>query len=386
MTANSAMQYIDDPVSLQAFCNRLATAEWIALDTEFLREKTYYPKLCLVQMATPAEVACVDTLAIDDLDPLLEVVFNSRITKVMHAARQDMEIFYHLRGEPPAPVFDTQVAALLLGYPDQIGYANLVREVLGVTLAKLHTRADWSARPLSAEQLKYAAEDVVYLVALYQSITQRLGELGRLEWLAGDFAELSNPKRYSAHPEEAWLRVKGGNRLKGPSLSVLQALAGWREKLAQEKDRPRGWLLRDDVMVDIARHRPASLAALGKLRGVTEGLLNRDGEHLLALIGAAAARPPAAHPETVARTRLTPAQDALVDVLMAVVRLGGSANDLNPAVLANRKELEKLVAGDSGCAVMHGWRRSLVGERLQALLDGEASLSVVAGELVVHSA
>jgi ribonuclease D len=235
---------------------------------------------------------------------------------------------------------------------------------------------------LSGEQLQYAADDVVYLVELYQSIKQRLTELGRLEWLAEDFAQLSKSELYSAHPELAWLRVKGASRLKGAALAVLQALAGWRETLAQEKNRPRGWLLRDDVMVDIARHKPDSLAALGKIRGVSEGLLKRDGDRLLELIGQAVARKPAPFPATGASLRLTPAQDALVDVLMAVVRLSGAANALNPAVLANRKELERLVAGDAACAVLHGWRRSLVGEQLQSLLDGEASLSVVNGKLV----
>jgi ribonuclease D len=383
------MQYIDDPGALEAFCRRLSGAGWIALDTEFLREKTYYPQLCLVQIAIPDTVACIDALALADLAPLLDVIFDTSVTKVMHAARQDMEIFYHLRGEPPAPVFDTQVAALLLGYPDQIGYANLVREVLGVALDKLHTRADWSQRPLSPQQMKYAADDVVYLVQIYQSMTRRLAELGRLDWLAEDFVQLSNPDLYSAHPEAAWLRVKGANRLKGAALAVLQALAGWREALAQEKDRPRGWLLRDDVMVDIARHKPITLAALGKIRGVSEGLLNRDGRRLLDLIATAVQQPPAPLPRTTAPPRLNASQDALVDVLTAVVRMSGTANSLNPAVLAGRKDLERLVAGNGDCAVLHGWRRSLVGNQLQALLDGELSLSVRDGKLAfqaVHSA
>jgi len=380
------MQYIDEPGALQAFCRQISTAGWIALDTEFLREKTYYPKLCLVQVATPDTVACIDTLALAELAPLLDVIFDTSVTKVMHAARQDMEIFYHLRGEPPSPVFDTQVAALLLGYSDQIGYASLVREVLGVALDKLHTRADWSERPLSPEQLKYAADDVVYLVQVYQSMTRRLAELGRLDWLAEDFVQLSNPDLYSAHPEAAWLRVKGVNRLKGAALAVLQALAGWREALAQEKDRPRGWLLRDDVMVDIARHKPATLAALGKIRGVSKGLLNRDGRRLLDLIAAAVQQPPAPLSRSTVPPRLNASQDALVDVLTAVVRMSGAANSLNPAVLAGRKDLERLVAGNGDCAVLHGWRRGLVGNQLQALLDGELDLSVRDGKLVFQAA
>ena len=244
MTIRKEIQYIDSAPELARFCLQLSGADWFALDTEFLREKTYYPKLCLLQVATPDSVACIDPLALDTLDPILDLVFDPGITKVMHSARQDMEIFYHLRGAAPGPVFDTQVAALLLGYPDQIGYGNLVSEVLNVRLEKLHTRADWSIRPLTQDQVSYAADDVIYLVDVYLNLRNRLVERGRLEWLDEDFARLSSDALYSNPPEDAWLRVKGGNRLKGAALAVLQALAGWRETLAQQRDRPRGWILR----------------------------------------------------------------------------------------------------------------------------------------------
>jgi ribonuclease D len=383
MTVRKEIQYIDSAPELARFCLQLAGTGWFALDTEFLREKTYYPKLCLLQVATPDSVACIDPLALDTLDPILDLVFDPGITKVMHSARQDMEIFYHLRGAAPGPVFDTQVAALLLGYPDQIGYGNLVSEVLNVRLEKLHTRADWSIRPLTQDQVSYAADDVIYLVDVYLNLRNRLVERGRFEWLDEDFARLSSDALYSNPPEDAWLRVKGGNRLKGAALAVLQALAGWRETLAQQRDRPRGWILRDDALLEIARHRPASLEALGRIRGMQEAFIRHNGEQVIGLVAAAGKQRPAPPADGGSRLQLTPAQDALVDVMSAVVRLSGAEHAINPAVLATRKQLERLVSGDADVEILHGWRRKLVGERLQALLAGELSLSVRDGKLVL---
>jgi len=383
MVMRKEIQYIDSAPELTRFCGQLATAGWFALDTEFLREKTYYPKLCLLQIATPESVACIDPLALDNLDPVLDLIFDAGITKVMHSARQDMEIFYHLRGAAPATVFDTQIAALLLGYPDQIGYGNLVSEVLGVNLEKLHTRADWSLRPLTRDQIDYAADDVIYLVDVYRNLHARLMEQGRLAWLDEDFARLSSDALYSNPPAEAWLRVKGGSRLKGAALAVLQSLAGWRETMAQQRDRPRGWILRDDALVEIARHRPASVEELGRIRGLQEAFIRHNGEQLIRLVAAAGKQLPAPFPDAGQCLKLSPEQDALVDVMSAVTRISGMEHALNPAVLATRKQLERLVSGDADVDIMHGWRRKLVGERLQALLNGELNLSVRDGKLVL---
>ena len=201
MNPTTPILYVDSPAALGDLCNRLAGAEWIAVDTEFLREKTYYPQLCLLQVGTPAVTACVDPLALTDLGPLLDLLYDPAIAKVFHACHQDLEIFYNLRGSVPGPVFDTQIAAPLLGHPEQMGYAGLVEALLGVTLEKAHARADWTRRPLPESQLRYAADDVIYLAQLYPVLRAELAKHGRLQWLADDFAALGDPERYASHPD-----------------------------------------------------------------------------------------------------------------------------------------------------------------------------------------
>ncbi|MCK5356425.1 MAG: ribonuclease D, partial [Methyloprofundus sp.] len=206
------IQYINTPELLSSFCQDIASVEWLALDTEFLRERTYFPKFCLLQIATPEMVACIDPLALESLQPLLDIIYDPAITKVFHSARQDLEIFYHLTGKVPTPVFDTQMAAPLLGFQEHPGYAMLVSSLLNINLSKIHTRTDWSLRPLSEGQIKYASDDVIYLVEIYQKMTAQLAELGRSDWLTEDFTQLVSLDLYRLSPKDTWLKIKGRNK------------------------------------------------------------------------------------------------------------------------------------------------------------------------------
>lgn len=374
--------YVDSPAGLAELCDRLAPSPWIALDTEFMREKTYRPQLCLLQLATADHIACVDPLAIPDLAPLLDLLHDPERLKVLHAARQDLEIFYLLRGEVPAPVFDTQLAATLLGHGDQVGYGALVRNELGVELDKNQARTDWAKRPLDPAQLAYAADDVRYLAQLYPQLRERLEALGRLEWLREDFTVLTDAGTYRADPERAWLRISGNQKLKGRQLAVLQHLAAWRERRAEELDRPRRWVLGDQVLLDLARLMPSDMAKLGRIRGLEAGAIGRHGTELLGLIREGKAVPQDQWPERPGYVQLTPEQDALVDALMAVLRIRSAELGISTSMLATRKDLERLAAGAGPeLPVLSGWRGEAAGQTLLAFLDGRLSLHAEAGRL-----
>ncbi len=375
--------YIDTTEKLIELCQRLQSCEWLALDTEFMREKTYYPQLCLLQIGTPEMTACIDPLAISDLGPVLDLIYNPNITKVLHAAGQDMEIFYHLRGSLPGPVFDTQIAAPLLGYPEQAGYARLVEDILGIHLKKSHTRADWSHRPLSDAQLEYAADDVVYLCQIYSVLHQKLIQRGRLEWLQDDFSVLCDPARYSNPPAKAWRRVKAAHKLRGSQLGTLQALAAWREQCAQQENLPRGWLVKDDVMVDMARQQPANIESLGRIRGLGERTLKRRSDALLKIINDNRNAKPEALPDYIRAAKPSVEQEAVIDLLNAVVHFRAAEHQLNPVQLASRKHLQQMVLGEQTSELMNGWRRKLIGEELQAVLKGQCYLTIKDGALSI---
>ncbi len=370
------IQYINTPEQLNSLCQQIKQASWVALDTEFLREKSYYPKFCLLQVATPDWVACVDPLAIDDLSALFEVLFDDKLIKVLHSCRQDLEIFYQITGRVMGPVFDTQVAAPLLGFQENPGYAMLVSSFLNINLNKAHTRTDWTVRPLSQEQIQYAADDVIYLCQIYQKMTAQLEKLGRSDWLEQDFNALLEPDLYQIPPEKAWLRIRGKNKLTGRQLSIVQLLAEWREATAQQIDRPRNWLMRDDVLLELAKLQPTSVAELARVRQINEGLVRRHGKVLCGLIQQGQQRPPAPLKDKGKPTKKNARQEAVLDVLTAVVRIRSEENALNPVILANRKSLEQLLDGDPDTPVLHGWRYSMVGRELEGLLKGELSLSV----------
>ncbi|HEB93683.1 MAG TPA: ribonuclease D [Gammaproteobacteria bacterium] len=377
--------FVDTPEALATLCDSLRGCEALALDSEFLREKTYYTQLCLLQIASDELIACVDPLALETIDPLLDIFYDPQVVLVMHSARQDLEIFFDLRGSLPGPVFDTQVAATLLGYGDQIGYANLVREFTGVELDKQHTRTDWSCRPLGEGQLRYAADDVRYLLDIYREQRRRLQEKGREEWLQADFDALVDTSTYDPPVENLWKRVRGNQPLKGRQLAIAQALAVWREEQARRVNRPRRWVLKDDVIIDIARRVPKDLAALEQIRGLEGRTLERHGEMLLGLVEQACKLPQEAWPQRPKLARLTPQQDAVVDLMMAIVRTRGAEHDVSTALLGNRKALEALMAGAEDSPLRQGWRALLVGRDLQALLAGECGLRVADGRLVIEA-
>ncbi len=381
---DDAPLYIDTAEDLAALCEQLAPATWLALDTEFMRERTYQPELCLLQVGTPELAACVDPLAIEDLSPLLELIYDPQRVKVLHAARQDLEIFYLLRGELPAPVFDTQLAATVLGHGDQVGYGALVQDVLGIGLDKSHARADWSRRPLDAAQIRYAADDVRYLAQIYPRLLAELAEQRRLDWLSEDFAALSRPQTYDNPPEEAWRRVSGANRLHGVQLAILQRLASWREERARAINKPRKWILKDDVLTDLARHAPTDLKHLERVRGLDGATVNRSGRELLGIIREARETPKDQWPEPTPRLRLEPGQEAVVDAMMAVLRQCADQNRVSAPALAARRDLEAIVAGRRDVPLLQGWRAALAGETIESLLAGRLTLRVQDGRLVTE--
>ncbi len=382
----SNIQFIDSVAELHILCQKMKQESWLALDTEFLREKTYYPKFCLLQIATLDWVACIDPIALEgEMGELFDVINDHAIIKVMHACRQDVEIFYQLTGKLPSPVYDTQLAAPLLGFQENPGYAMLVSGFLNINLSKTHTRTDWSQRPLSEEQLKYAADDVIYLAKIYQIMLKKLQELGREDWLQEDFEQLMNPDLYDIPPEKAWLKIRGKNKLTGKQLAIIQVLAQWREEVAKKSNKPKNWILRDELILDMAKLQPVTINALSEIRGITDGLVRRSGQKVCQLILKAQDMPGLKLKAKPNNLKKTQQQEAIIDVLSAIVRMRSDENALNPIILATRKDLEALLFNDESCLLLHGWRYSMVGQELQALLQGRLTLSIIENQLLLSS-
>ena len=377
--------FVERDDQLHDLCARLAQAEWLTVDTEFLREKTYYPQLCLVQVASATETACIDPHKLSSLAPLVALLADPRILKVFHAARQDMELFWHGHNMLPAPLFDTQIAAPLLGYPEQMGYAALVKERLGIDIDKSETRTDWSRRPLTQSQLDYAAADVRHLAELFPKLRDELSARGRLDWLNEDFAALSDPAAYQNHPEDAWRRLRGLHKFRGPALSCAQALAAWREQRAQQENRPRKWVLDDDALLTLARIKLQSLDDMKRVRGLPPGVIDRYGTQLLALLETARQKTPEPLPEFERAETLSEDQEAAVDVLTGVLRQLAATQSLNPASIASRKDLQNLVRGArADSPLLHGWRRGIAGVKLLDVLEGRCRLHLTPGGLQVE--
>ncbi len=355
---------ITTDAALADFAARMTKAAWIAVDTEFKRESTYYSQLCLVQVADTHEIGLIDVLAVEDLAPLAELMAQADLLKVFHAAEQDLEVLYQTLGVMPAPVFDTQIAAALAGYDDQMGYARLIDAMLDVALAKTHTRTDWTQRPLPEQVLAYAADDVRYLAAAYPPLRDELESLGRLPWLDADFAALADAQRFEPAPENAWKRLRAWQRLRPGQQQALALLAAWRECQAIRANRPRKWILKDDVLVEIAKRRPQDMNALARIDGLSDKTAVRHGQALLECIVAARQRPD----ENLAAIseRLTEDQTRALEDAMAVLRRRAREAGISAGTLASRKELQRMVEGERELRVLGGWRAHVVGD---ALLD-----------------
>ena len=369
---NNSWQLIDSQDSLAELSQRLQSVDWVAIDTEFMREKTYFPVLCLIQLATPDWAVCIDPLADISLEPLLEALYRPDLLKIFHAAEQDLELFNQIKGSPPPNLFDSQIAAPLLGFPEQAGYGRLVEMICGRVLDKSQTRTDWSRRPLSEAQLQYAADDVIELVKIYKHLRDQLAETGRTEWLTADWQRLADPERFNRSPDRAWERLKGLDRLSKKARGAAQQLAIWRERMALERDRPRNWILKDATLFDIAKQLPRNFDALSRVRGLPEPVLKRDGNALLKAVsdGQDNAMPLT---KKTSSSPLNESQEAAVDALSAIVRLKGLEHSINPQVLAPRKVLEKFFRGeDSG--LTSGWRGKLLADTLNGFMSGELCL------------
>ena len=357
---------IQDDAALRALCARLAGAEWIALDTEFMRVKTYRARLCLLQVATPEVVTCVDPLAVS-IEPLLDVLYDARALKVLHAARQDLEVFFDIRQTVPTPVFDTQIAAALTGYDDQIGYGALVEKITGHKLPKTNQRADWAARPLSPELLAYAADDVRYLRDVYLKLDSELATRSRRAWLDEECVALTEPALYRNDPEQAWQRLKQGKTLNPAQQTVLAQLAAWRERVAQQKDLPRGWIVPDPVLAEIARVQPETPEQLATVSGLEPALARRFGEEVLETLRTGRKLPPLRRWQET--TRPEPEQQRLIESVGARIQACAREHGVSATLLAPRREMVKFVLNEPDCALLRGWRHQLIGAELVALRD-----------------
>lgn len=352
------------PEQLDAAIFRLQGARRFAIDTEFMRERTYHPQLCLVQVASDTDCYLVDPLAGLDLSPLFEALADRAKPKILHAARQDLEVMLNAGGSLPGPVFDTQVAAALLGLPPQVGYADLVARQLGHSIDKGQTRTDWSRRPLTDAQLAYAADDVHHLLDLHRELAQALEAKDRSGWHAEDCMALEDPELYRTLPSQAWRRLKGIGRMRPAEQAAARALAEWRETRAMTSDKPRGWILKDEALLALASLAPSEVAELAQVRAVPPAVARKRGDELIALIQAARASA-ADIPTPPTLQKPTSEQNREIARLQQLVRDEAAVLGISAEVLATRRDVEALVLGPrKDSAVLRGWRHEVIGQRL----------------------
>jgi ribonuclease D len=364
---------------LTAFCDSLRGAEYVTIDTEFLREKTFWPQLCLVQLAGPKQAVAIDPLSDDmDLAPLYALLEDPTILKVFHAARQDVEIFHHLTGRVPTPMFDTQVAAMVCGFGESVGYETLVTKLVGARVDKSSRFTDWSARPLTERQLVYALSDVTHLRPAYEKLKRRVERTGRAHWLEEEMAVLADPATYVVEPDESWKRLKP-KTTKPRFLGILQELAAWREREAQRRDMPRSRILRDDALLEIAAHAPGDIDDLARTRGLGRGFAEgRQGADVLAAVARGQSKPESELPHLEPREENPPGLAPIIELLRVLLRMVCEEENVAPKLVASASDLEA-VAADDGAAVpaLHGWRREVFGEKALALKHGRMALAIV---------
>ena len=376
------MQPITTTSELAAVCRRMATLPFVTVDTEFLRETTYYPLLCVAQMASADEAVVIDALAPDiDLAPFFELMADEKVMKVFHAARQDIEIVWHRAKLIPHPIFDTQVAAMVLGYGDSISYDQLVQRITGDTLDKSYRFTDWTRRPLSEAQLSYAVSDVTHLRQVYTSLVDDLGRRGRVDWVQEEMRVLTSADTYRMDPENAWRRLK--TRVRKPKeLGVLIEVAAWREREAQARDVPRSRVLKDEVVGDIAVQAPNTLEKLKHLRSLPKGFeRSRTAEGIVAAVTRGLERDAKTLPQL---ARLPPPVNgtAVVELLKVLLRMISERHHVAAKVIATVDDLERIAADDDAAVpALAGWRRELFGERALALKHGKLSLAIERGRV-----
>jgi ribonuclease D len=365
-------------------CGHLKGSRRLALDTEFVGEDSFVPKLELIQVATETTAAVIDFPAVQaegPLDMLWDIIRNPAIQKVVHAGRQDLDLFAVHAGEIPKPFFDTQIAAAMVGFGAQVAYSNLVQRVHGTKLAKAHTFTNWSARPLSPDQLAYALEDVTFLLAIHDHLHGRLSRLGRLEWVHEEFSRLEGAVADTRRePQERYQRVRGWDTLKPKSAAVLRELAAWREGEAKRRNVPRGRVMRDEVLLQLARHPPRHVQDLRAVRGLHGSEVDRNGEAILGTIQAALALSPSAWPEVPKERKPEPESAGLVEFLQAVMKARALEEEVAPALLATTADLQSLVDAKDrtqlDLPLLKGWRRELLGDTLLHLLEGKLSVRI----------
>jgi ribonuclease D len=376
-------QPITTTEELAAACARLARHPFVTVDTEFLRETTYYPILCVVQIASADEAVVIDALAPGiDLSPFFALMTDEKVLKVFHAARQDIEIVWHRAGVLPHPIFDTQVAAMVLGYGDSISYDQLVQRITGDLLDKSNRFTDWTRRPLTEAQLTYAVSDVTHLRDLYLALSADLEKRGRIEWVRAEMDILTSPKTYRADPESAWERLK--TRVRKPKeLAVLMEVAAWREREAQARDVPRGRVLKDDVLGDIAVQAPTTIERLGHLRSLPKGFeRSKWGEAIVDAVLRGVERDPKTLPR-LERSRSTATGGATVELLKVLLRMTSERHGVAAKVIATVDDLENIAADDEAdVPALKGWRRELFGDKALALKQGRLALAVEKGRVV----